>query len=83
MQLEEFLKSRGDNLQEQLAKAAEETGFTVMAFRHWMAGRSFPRGKTIAKLQEWSEGKVTAADFTLVQQPKASADAASDKDKAA
>jgi hypothetical protein len=63
MRLEEFLKTKGKDQAEQLATAAAETGFTVMAFRHWVAGRSIPRKETMAKLQEWSGGSVTPADF--------------------
>ncbi len=63
MRLEEFLKSKGKDQAEQLATAAAETGFTVMAFRHWIAGRSIPRKDSMARLQQWSGGAVTPADW--------------------
>lgn len=63
MRLEAFLKTKGKDQAEQLATAAAETGFTAMAFRHWISGRSVPRPKTMAKLQKWSGGQITPADF--------------------
>jgi hypothetical protein len=63
MRLEEFLKTKGKDQAEQLATASAETGFTAMAFRHWITGRSIPRSATMAKLEQWSGGEVKPADF--------------------
>lgn len=58
MHVAEYLASKGLKPTE----AAEQTGFSAMAFTHWVNGRSMPKRDTLTKLGEWSEGAITGPD---------------------
>lgn len=59
MRIEAFLKLSGKTL----AQAHEETGFSVMAFRHWIAGARLPSRASLRRLGQWSDGAITPADY--------------------
>lgn len=61
MKLADYLRSR----KKSLAEASRETGYSRVAFYHWLNGKRFPRAATLRKLEHWSKGAIRANDFTL------------------
>ncbi len=45
------------------AKAADELGYTPECVRLWRTGKRMPRPDAMARIERWSNGKITAADF--------------------
>ena len=59
MSFDDFMKEAGKSD----AQAAEELGYTSECVRLWRRGKRMPRSEAMARIKDWSGGKVTAADF--------------------
>jgi|TARA_R110000868_G_scaffold301998_1_gene562479 transcriptional regulator with XRE-family HTH domain len=59
MNIEKYIKSKGFPL----ATAAAELDVTRQALNLWINGKRIPRPAQMKKIQNWSEGEVTAMDF--------------------
>ncbi|HBY85906.1 MAG TPA: hypothetical protein DEO86_08535 [Colwellia sp.] len=59
MNIKKYIKSKGFPL----ATAAAELDVTRQALNLWINGKRIPRPAQMKKIQNWSEGEVTALDF--------------------
>ena len=59
MSFDDFLKEAGKSD----ARAAKELGCSSECVRLWRRGKRMPRSEAMARIKDWSGGKVTAEDF--------------------